>query len=91
MNQAVYLALLKPGDTILSMDLSHGGHLTHGSPFSHMSKIFNFVHYKTNHDNKGKIDFNKLMEIAKKNKPKLFFADIVLIQEILIIPILKSS
>jgi len=71
MNQAVYLALLKPGDTILSMDLSHGGHLTHGSPFSHMSKIFNFVHYKTNHDNKGKIDFNKLMEIAKKNKPKI--------------------
>ncbi|MBU1255748.1 aminotransferase class I/II-fold pyridoxal phosphate-dependent enzyme, partial [Patescibacteria group bacterium] len=71
MNQAVYLAFLKPGDTILGMDLSHGGHLTHGAPVSHMGKIFNFVRYKTVTDNAGKIDFDELMEIAKKTKPKI--------------------
>ena len=53
MNQAVYLALLKPGETILAMDLSHGGHLTHGAPVSHMGKIFNFVRYKTLPDEGG--------------------------------------
>jgi len=47
MNQAVYLGLLEPGDTILAMDLSHGGHLTHGAPVSHMGRLFNFVRYKT--------------------------------------------
>ena len=47
MNQAVYFAFLKPGDTVLAMDLSHGGHLTHGAPVSHMGKVFNFVRYKT--------------------------------------------
>jgi len=47
MNQAVYLAFLEPGQTILGMDLSHGGHLTHGSPVSHMGRLFNFVRYKT--------------------------------------------
>jgi glycine hydroxymethyltransferase len=50
MNQAVYLAYLKPGDTILGMDLSHGGHLTHGAPVSHMGQLFNFVRYKTRPD-----------------------------------------
>lgn len=71
MNQAVYLAFLKPGDTILGMDLSHGGHLTHGAPVSHMGKLFNFVRYKTVTGNAGKIDFDDLMEIAKKTKPKI--------------------
>ena len=71
MNQAVYLAFLKPGDTILGMDLSHGGHLTHGAPVSHMGKLFNFVRYKTDTNNAGKIDFDELMEIAKKTKPKI--------------------
>ena len=47
MNQAVYLGFLNPGDTVLAMDLSHGGHLTHGAPVSHMGKIFKFVRYKT--------------------------------------------
>ena len=47
MNQAVYLAFLKHGDTILAMDLSHGGHLTHGSPVSHMGRLFHFVRYRT--------------------------------------------
>ena len=50
MNQAVYFGLLEPGDTILAMDLSHGGHLTHGAPVSHMGKVFNFVRYKTEPD-----------------------------------------
>lgn len=69
MNQAVYLAFLKPGDTVLGMDLSHGGHLTHGAPVSHMGKIFNFVRYKTRPD--GSIDFDELMRIAKETKPKI--------------------
>ncbi|MBU2068275.1 serine hydroxymethyltransferase [Patescibacteria group bacterium] len=71
MNQAVYFAFLKPGDTILGMDLSHGGHLTHGAPVSHMGQIFNFIRYKTDPENKGKIDFKELMKIAKKHKPKI--------------------
>jgi len=71
MNQAVYLAFLKPGDTVLGMDLSHGGHLTHGAPVSHMGKIFNFIRYKTDPENKGKIDFDELMRLAKKHKPKI--------------------
>jgi glycine hydroxymethyltransferase len=53
------------------MDLSHGGHLTHGAPVSHMGKIFNFVRYKTNPDNQGKIDFDELMKVAKETKPKI--------------------
>jgi glycine hydroxymethyltransferase len=71
MNQAVYLAFLKPGDTILGMDLSHGGHLTHGAPVSHMGKLFNFVRYKTHPENLGKIDFDELTRIAKETKPKI--------------------
>ncbi len=71
MNQAVYLAFLKPGDTVLGMDLSHGGHLTHGAPVSHMGRIFNFIRYKTDPDNKGRIDFDDLMKIAVEYKPKI--------------------
>ena len=71
MNQAVYLAFMKPGDTILGMDLSHGGHLTHGAPVAHMGKIFNFVRYKTNPAEKGRIDFDHLMQVAKETKPKI--------------------
>lgn len=71
MNQAVYLAFMKPGDTILGMDLSHGGHLTHGAPVSHMGKIFNFVRYKTHPENQGKIDFEELLRVAKETKPKI--------------------
>ncbi|MFA6047603.1 MAG: serine hydroxymethyltransferase [Parcubacteria group bacterium] len=71
MNQAAYLAFLKPGDTVLGMDLSHGGHLTHGAPVSHMGKIFNFVRYKTHSDENGRIDFEELMKVAKETKPKI--------------------
>jgi len=71
MNQAVYLAFLNPGDTILGMDLSHGGHLTHGAPVSHMGRIFNFVRYKTRPDRQGAIDFDELREAAKRARPKI--------------------
>lgn len=71
MNQAVYLAFLKPGDTVLGMDLSHGGHLTHGAPVSHMGKIFNFVRYKTDPEAGGRIDFDELMRIARETRPKI--------------------
>ncbi len=68
-NIAAYEALLKHGDTILGMDLSHGGHLTHGHPVTQSSKIYNFVRYKTN--TKGLIDLDNLRAMALKHKPKL--------------------
>jgi glycine hydroxymethyltransferase len=68
-NIAVYFGLLNPGDTILGMDLSHGGHLTHGHPVTHMSKVFNFVRYKTNSD--GLIDLDNLYKMALEHKPKM--------------------
>lgn len=71
MNQAAYLAFLKPGDVVLGMDLSHGGHLTHGAPASHMGKIFNFVRYKTMPDRGGAIDFDALLKVAKATQPRL--------------------
>jgi len=71
MNQAVYLAFMKPGDTILGMDLSHGGHLTHGAPVSHMGKIFNFVRYKTHPEEQGRIDFDELRRVALEARPKI--------------------
>lgn len=70
MNQAVYLGLLEPGDTILAMDLSHGGHLTHGAPVSFMGKLFNFIRYKTDPVD-GSIDFDELRKTALENKPKM--------------------
>lgn len=71
-NIAVYFALLEPGDTILGMDLSHGGHLTHGHPVTYMAKIFNFVRYKTNAS--GKVDLDNLREMARTHKPKIILA-----------------
>jgi glycine hydroxymethyltransferase len=71
MNQAVYLAFMKPGERILGMDLSHGGHLTHGSPASHMGKIFDFVRYKTLPDEGGRIDFDVLRRLALEAQPKI--------------------
>ncbi|MCZ6503219.1 MAG: serine hydroxymethyltransferase [Gammaproteobacteria bacterium] len=70
MNQAVYLGLLEPGDTILAMDLSHGGHLTHGAPVSHMGKLFNFVRYVTDPSD-GSIDYDQIRKDALEHKPKL--------------------
>jgi len=71
MNQAAYLAFLNPGDTVLAMDLSHGGHLTHGAPVSHMGRIFNFVRYKTHPDEQGRIDFAAVRRMAREAKPKI--------------------
>jgi glycine hydroxymethyltransferase len=71
MNQAAYLAFLDPGDTILAMELSHGGHLTHGAPVSHMGRIFRFVRYKTAPDRGGAIDFDDVRRIARATRPKL--------------------
>ncbi|HEY5808928.1 MAG TPA: serine hydroxymethyltransferase [Povalibacter sp.] len=69
MNQAVYMACLKPGDTVLAMDLSHGGHLTHGAPVSAMGRIFNFVRYKTLPD--GRIDYDAVHALARQARPKI--------------------
>ena len=69
-NFAVFLALLSPGDTILGMDLSHGGHLTHGSPVNYSGKWFNVVQYGVNRDTE-RLDFNEIRDLALKHKPKL--------------------
>ncbi|NCU42324.1 MAG: serine hydroxymethyltransferase, partial [Candidatus Moranbacteria bacterium] len=71
-NLAVYSALLKPGDTVLGMDLSCGGHLTHGHPVTLPAKIYHFERYKTEVD--GKIDYEKLRKTARKIKPKILLA-----------------
>lgn len=71
-NLAAYVALLKPGDTVLGMDLSHGGHLTHGHPVTFPAQIYRFVRYKTEAD--GTIDYQKLEALAKKEKPQLILA-----------------
>ncbi len=68
-NIAVYTALLQPGDTVLGMDLSHGGHLTHGHPVTDSAKRYNFLRYKT--DVNGNIDYDQLRTMAVENKPKL--------------------
>ncbi|NOZ93010.1 aminotransferase class I/II-fold pyridoxal phosphate-dependent enzyme [bacterium 3DAC] len=72
-NQAVYLALLKPGDKILSMDLAHGGHLTHGAKVSLTGKWFDVYHYGVDPDTET-INYDKVREIALEVKPKLIIA-----------------
>ena len=67
-NTAVYFALLKPGDTVLGMNLAHGGHLTHGSPVNMSGSYFNFVPYGVDAED-GKINYEKLREIALEAKP----------------------
>lgn len=73
-NVAAYFALLEPGDTVLGMDLSHGGHLTHGHPVTYLTKIFKFVRYKMKDAETGEIDYDEMMEVAKREKPKLILA-----------------
>lgn len=70
MNQAAYFASLAAGDTVLAMDLSHGGHLTHGAPVSCMGRIFNFVRYKTL-PREGYIDYDAVLATARQVQPKL--------------------
>jgi len=73
-NLALYAALLEPGDTVLGMDLSHGGHLTHGHPMTFPSKVFNFVRYKMKDPETGEIDYDEMREVAKREKPKIVLA-----------------
>ncbi|MBK0001632.1 serine hydroxymethyltransferase [Erwinia sp. S43] len=68
-NFAVYTALLQPGDTILGMNLAHGGHLTHGSPVNLSGKLYKVIPYGI--DETGKIDYNELAELAKQHQPKM--------------------
>ncbi len=72
-NAAVYLALLEPGDTVLSMSLSEGGHLTHGHKVNFSGQFYNFIHYGVNTKN-GLIDFDEVRELAVKYRPKLILA-----------------
>lgn len=73
-NVAMYFALMEPGDTVLGMDLSHGGHLTHGHPTTSINKVFNFVRYKMKDVDTGEIDYDELREVALKEKPKIILA-----------------
>jgi glycine hydroxymethyltransferase len=73
-NVATYFALLEPGDTVLGMDLSHGGHLTHGHPVTYLTKIFRFVRYKMKDTTTGEIDYDEMREVAKREKPKILLA-----------------
>lgn len=72
-NMAVYMSVLEPGDKILGMDLSHGGHLTHGSPVNFSGKLYHFISYGVD-QNDEKIDYDALRELALKEKPKMIVA-----------------
>lgn len=73
-NVAMYFALMSPGDTVLGMDLSHGGHLTHGHPTTAINKVFNFVRYKMKDADTGEIDYDELRRVAHEHKPKIILA-----------------
>ncbi len=73
-NVAMYFALMEPGDTVLGMDLSHGGHLTHGHPTTSINKVFNFVRYKMKDPDTGEIDYEDLAKVAREHKPKIILA-----------------
>jgi len=72
-NMAVYFALLESQDTVLGMDLAHGGHLTHGSPASFSGKLFKFIHYGVKKET-GRIDYDMVSDLARKYRPKLIVA-----------------
>ncbi len=72
-NFSVYSAILKAGDTVLGMDLNHGGHLTHGSPVNFSGNIYNFVHYGVSKETET-IDYENVLKLAKEHKPKLIIA-----------------
>ncbi len=73
-NEAVYSAWLEPGDTVLAMELSHGGHLTHGAPVTRSAKLYNFVRYKMKDPATGEIDYDELRRLALEHKPKIILA-----------------
>ena len=72
-NMAIYFALLEPGDTVLGMNLAHGGHLTHGSPVSFSGRLFNFIPYGVDAET-GIIDYDQLAVLAEKHRPKMIVA-----------------
>lgn len=72
-NMAVYFALLEPGDTVMGMSLSHGGHLTHGAPANFTGKWYNFVHYGVDRETE-RLDYGEIQKLALKHKPKLIIA-----------------
>lgn len=73
-NEAVYYAWCEPGDTILAMELGHGGHLTHGAPVTRSAREYNFVRYGMKNIETGEIDYDEIRELAKKHKPKIILA-----------------
>ncbi|TSC57791.1 MAG: Pyridoxal-phosphate-dependent serine hydroxymethyltransferase [Candidatus Peregrinibacteria bacterium Greene0416_19] len=73
-NVAVYFAWLEPGDCVMGMDLTHGGHLTHGSPVTYMTKLFRFVRYKMKDVETGAIDYDEMRAVAKQERPKIILA-----------------
>lgn len=73
-NEAVYYAWLEPGDTVLAMDLGHGGHLTHGNPMTRSAHLYNFIPYKVKDVDTGEIDYDEIEALAKKHQPKLILA-----------------
>lgn len=73
-NEAVYHAWLEPGDTVLAMDLGHGGHLTHGHPVTVLARQYNFIRYGMKDIETGEIDYDQIRELAKKHKPKIILA-----------------
>ena len=72
-NMAALMSVLEPGDTVMGMDLAHGGHLTHGSPVSFSGKLYNFIHYGVGRET-GTIDYDRMAELAEEHKPKLIIA-----------------
>ena len=72
-NTAVYMAVLEPGDTVLGLDLNHGGHLTHGMKLNRSGKLYNFVHYGVRPDT-HRIDFDQIAALAAEHRPKLIVA-----------------
>lgn len=73
-NEAVYSAWLEPGDSVLAMDLSHGGHLTHGAPVTRSAQLYNFIRYKMKDPSTGEIDYDELRQLAHEHKPKIILA-----------------
>jgi glycine hydroxymethyltransferase len=73
-NEAVYYAWLEPGDTVLAMDLAHGGHLTHGAPVTRSANIYNFIRYGIKDVDTGEIDYDELRALAREHKPKVIIA-----------------
>lgn len=73
-NEAVYSAWLEPGDTVLAMDLSHGGHLTHGAPVTRSAKLYNFVRYGVKDADTAEIDYDRVRQLALEHRPKILLA-----------------